>query len=391
MSTSQSTHAVILVASSNVSDAELVTQLLKDDFEQVFTSIDPDQITADFDRYRPDVLVLAFNKIETSEHYYSCLELNRQGSTVLSHLHRTLVLCGKDDVQRAFQLCRDGIFDDYILFWTKTFDAPRLYISVHLALRELAALSVPTTKQFVAQARRLETLESLLKEQITRSETHISSIRQSVAQANVDAGAVFDAFSQRLVNGELPDVVEVKDAENLRHEIRQLKNEIIQVIFGTVEKAVKPLKQWVDEFREATARPLESIHALNALADGVRQTLLVVDDDKFQYKIIDAALKDENYCLLFAASGNEAMIMLRTVLPDLILMDVMMPYMNGLEVVRKIKASPRFVDVPIIMITGKSERGIVMESLKAGAKGFIAKPYTREILIAKIREVLRGT
>ncbi len=389
MNTFQSTRAVILVVSNNASDAEHVKRLLKDEFEQIFTSIDPDQATTDFDQYKPDVLVLAFNKIEKSEHYY--LELCRQGGAVLLHPHRTLILCGKDDERRAFQLWRDGFFDDYILFWIENFDAARLYVSVHLALCELAELSVPKPTEFAAQVRRLETLESLLNEQITRSEAHVTSIRQNVAQANKDANAAFEAFSQRLVDGELPDVVSVKDAEGLHHEMRQLKNETIEVTSGAVEKSVQPLKQWMDEFREATARHIESINALTTLANRVQQTLLVVDDDKFQYKIIDAALKGENYRLLFAESGNEAMIMLHKVLPDLILMDVMMPGMSGLEVVRKIKAYPRLADVPIIMLTGKSEKDIVMESLKAGAKGFIVKPYKRDILVTRIREVLQNT
>ncbi|MEI6336317.1 MAG: response regulator [Methylococcaceae bacterium] len=133
----------------------------------------------------------------------------------------------------------------------------------------------------------------------------------------------------------------------------------------------------------------QSIDAFNAVANSAQKTLLVVDDDVFQHENIATALKNEKYCLLFATSGNEAMRMLHKVKPDLILMDIDMPCMNGLEVVRKIKAYPSFAGLPILMLTGRSEKSIVIESRKAGARDYIVKPFTRDILIAKIREVLR--
>jgi CheY-like chemotaxis protein len=123
-------------------------------------------------------------------------------------------------------------------------------------------------------------------------------------------------------------------------------------------------------------------------ANSVQQTLLVVDDDVFQHKNIANALIDEKYRLLFAASGDEAMRILCKELPDLILMDVDMPGMNGLEVVRKIKMYPRLAGVSILMLTGRSEKNIILESRKAGASDFIVKPFTRDILLAKVREVL---
>ena len=134
----------------------------------------------------------------------------------------------------------------------------------------------------------------------------------------------------------------------------------------------------------------QSIGALNAAANSVRQTLLVVDDDVFQHETVATALRDEKYCLLFAASGDEAMRILRKVIPDLILMDIDMPGMNGMEVVRKIRAYPRLAGVPILMLTGRSEKDSVIKCREAGAKGYIVKPFTRAILIAKIREVLQS-
>jgi CheY-like chemotaxis protein len=80
--------------------------------------------------------------------------------------------------------------------------------------------------------------------------------------------------------------------------------------------------------------------------------------------------------------------MLRKIHPDLILMDLSMPDMDGLEVVRRMKGVVRFANIPIIMITGKSEENVVTESMKVGAIDFMVKPFGREALIEKIAKVL---
>jgi CheY-like chemotaxis protein len=95
--------------------------------------------------------------------------------------------------------------------------------------------------------------------------------------------------------------------------------------------------------------------------------------------------------MVFAAGGVEALSILRKTRPDLILMDIMMPDMDGREVLRQMKTVPRLANIPVIMITGKGEKSIVTESLKAGATDFMVKPFVRDTLLGKIVKVLRGT
>lgn len=379
----------ILVASDKTEDAALVKKLLDTEFGKVCTSTDPDQTAADFDRNRPDVLVLAFDSIEKSERHN--LGLYRHSATIHVQPHRTIVLCGKEEVQRAFRLCREGIFDDYVLFWPMTHDAPRLSMSVHLALRELAGLAAraPSAEEFAAQARRLATLEEMLSQQMARGEEHIESVGRAVAGANEDAGAAFDAFSQRLEGDELPE--RVGSVEGLRREIGRLKSEAIDAPLHSLSESVQPLARWAGEFREATAPHMESVRALNALAGEIKPTVLVVDDDAFQRKIIGSILEGKNRRLLFAASGIEALSIVRETRPDLILMDVMLPGIDGVEVLRTIKAVPRLAGIPVVMTTGRSEKDIVMKSLKAGASGFLVKPLARDALLARVREALPGS
>jgi CheY-like chemotaxis protein len=85
-----------------------------------------------------------------------------------------------------------------------------------------------------------------------------------------------------------------------------------------------------------------------------------------------------------AHSGAEALAVLGRQHPDLILMDVALPDFNGVDITRRLKATPRFAAIPVLMITGQSERQVLEASLKAGAVDFLVKPVDREILLQKI-------
>jgi CheY-like chemotaxis protein len=280
-------------------------------------------------------------------------------------------------------------FDDYVLFWPMTYDTSRLPMSVHYALRDLASLDSggPSAAEFAAQARRLAELESLLDQQVVQGGQHIEAASRAMKKAEQEVGASLDGFSQRLINGELSDSVEIKNADGLKKEISHLKQDEIQHFRAAAESA-QPLKQWAHEFKQECAPLMESARALNAMVERVRPTVLVVDDDEFQRKLLGKMLEAENYHIISATGGVDALNVLRKARPDIILMDVMMPDMDGMEATRRLKAIPHFAKTPVIMVTGKSEGNVVVDSLKAGASDFVVKPFDRATLMAKIARVL---
>ena len=387
MSTPKPIPAKILIATDIISDATLVKDMLNEEFKQVFASTDPARAVADFEQHRPDVLILAFNQLEKSERYY--LGLYRLCKAVHQHPHRTVILCGKDEVKRVYELCMKDFFDDYVLFWPMTYDTSRLAMSVHYAMRDLAALSSggPSAAEFAAQARRLAELESLLDQQMARGGQHIEAASRAMKKAEQEVGASLDGFSQRLINGELSDAAGVKNTDSLKKEISHLKQDDIQHFRAAAESA-QPLKQWAQELKQECAPLLESARALSAMAERVRPTVLVVDDDEFQRKILGKMLEAENYHIVSATDGVDALNVLRKTRPDVILMDVMMPNMDGMEATRQLKAIPHFAKTPVFMVTGKSEGNVVIDSLKAGASDFVVKPCDRVTLLAKIARVL---
>ncbi|WP_177167725.1 response regulator [Nitrosomonas marina] len=383
-------NASILVASDNKSDASIVQKLLSTDYPNTKTTIGLDQASNDFAQYQPEVLVLAFKELEKSERY--CLGLHRKNPAIQMHSHRTVVLCNKDEVRDAYTLCREGIFDDYTLFWPMTVDSFSLPMSVHLALCAQARREddMPTSADFATQVRRLATLEKMLTDQLAKGNKRIEAFEQAVTHATNHSSSTFENFSQRLIKGNLEDIVNVKSLDKLQLELERLKRDAFETPLHTLAQSTDPLKQWTNEFYQTNNTHLQSLRKLNTLANSIQPALLVVDDDKFQHKIINSILKEENYNLIFATKGYEVFNIVRDTRPDLMFIDVMLPDMNGIEIVKQIKASSRFAEIPILMITGESKKNIILESHKAGAADIIVKPFIHNIFLEKVKSLLEN-
>ena len=118
-------------------------------------------------------------------------------------------------------------------------------------------------------------------------------------------------------------------------------------------------------------------------------TILVVDDEPIGFDVIETILFNEEYELHYASSGAIALQRLETVLPDLILLDVMMPVLDGIEVCRRIKTSDCWQHIPVIMVTALSSKVVLSRCLELGADDFIDKPVNALELRARVRSMLR--
>lgn len=118
-------------------------------------------------------------------------------------------------------------------------------------------------------------------------------------------------------------------------------------------------------------------------------TILIVDDEPFGRKTLEALLSIHNYKLAFASDGPEALNMALNLTPDLILLDVMMPGMDGFEVCRKLREDAVLSEVPVIMITALDDRESRIQGIEAGADDFISKPFDHTELRTRIRTITR--
>ncbi len=117
--------------------------------------------------------------------------------------------------------------------------------------------------------------------------------------------------------------------------------------------------------------------------------ILVVDDILPNVKLLEAKLKQEYYDVLTATSGADALRLVEEQYPDLILLDVMMPGMDGYEVCRRLKSNPDTAHIPVVMVTALTDTEDKVAGLEAGADDFLTKPINDIALIARVRSLLR--
>ena len=397
----------VLVVTDVAADAAQIARLLADHFEHIETSTIESRFIADFERVQPDVVVLAFTSLERAERY--SLGLYRHSEVVHSLPHRSIVLCDKDNVHRAFELCRKEYFDDYVLYWPMVFDTPRLAMSVLIAGRSLQAQrDTPNAREVAAHARSISQLETVLDDRIEVGRQHADALERALQSAEIEASSaqprpaapaapssdsatipdagldVLPAFTDsfELDVGDVPSGLDrptqfaVTPQEDVIQEAKLRVDE--------AKKKVVPLTEWIGGLKADVKPQLDAARQLGELAGRTPPLIVVVDDDAFQCKLLERLLGNSGYRSIIAHSGAEALAVLGRQPPDLILMDVTLPDFNGVELTRRLKAIPRFAAIPVVMITGHSERQVLEASLKAGAVDFLVKPFDREILLQKL-------
>lgn len=117
--------------------------------------------------------------------------------------------------------------------------------------------------------------------------------------------------------------------------------------------------------------------------------ILVAEDEKQIADMISFKLTNEGHKVIRAQDGDQAIAMAAKELPDLILLDAMMPGLNGFEVLRRLKGDPALRSVPVIMVTAKGHERDVLSGLRGGATDYVVKPFSLKELAARVELALR--
>ena len=119
------------------------------------------------------------------------------------------------------------------------------------------------------------------------------------------------------------------------------------------------------------------------------ESILVVDDEEDVLELVRYNLDKSGYQVETASSGEEALAKARRKLPDLVILDLMLPGMDGLEVCKKLKNDVKTEGLPIIVLTAKGEETDIVTGLELGADDYVTKPFSPKVLIARVRRILR--
>lgn len=120
-----------------------------------------------------------------------------------------------------------------------------------------------------------------------------------------------------------------------------------------------------------------------------KPTILVVDDEEDIVALVELNLAREDYKVLACGTGEQALEIAHSKLPDLMILDLMLPGIDGLEVCRRLKNHPKTMQIPIIILSAKGEEADIVAGLELGADDYITKPFNGKVLVARVRRVLR--
>ncbi|MEL4304264.1 response regulator [Methanococcoides sp. LMO-2] len=145
------------------------------------------------------------------------------------------------------------------------------------------------------------------------------------------------------------------------------------------------------EIADKLSVPEDTVAKRVAALSDTREMILIVDDEPDAVIATKRALEADGYNVIDAENGAMAFDMLKSDIPDVILLDVMMPDMDGFEVCKRLKDDPAYRDIPVIMLTAKGEIDDKVGGLDIGADDYITKPFNLKELKARIKTVLRRT
>ena len=119
------------------------------------------------------------------------------------------------------------------------------------------------------------------------------------------------------------------------------------------------------------------------------EKILIADDEESLVEFIGRALKKQGYRVITAYDGDNALFLIGEELPDLVILDLMMPLMDGWEVCRRAKSDSATRDIPILMLTARSSPDDAVQGLDLGADDYMRKPFSLDELLARVRVLLR--
>ncbi len=365
-------YRLLLVADDEHNIEEVVSYLRANDVVLSSTS-NPETGLRLFEKIRPDILCLGFRNIASATVYKRKLPHK-------PHLFQTILMCQTSERANAANLVIEKVFDDYFLF-KPIYDLNRLRVCIQHALSRRAALQkLRTYKAKFSQSSHI--LDQALSGRSRLKSDSMQSHEQMVRQA----GETFDEFKNSMTGPELKEVIKVLDAKKIDQHFNHFKEKELGGIFANFKSDLfgsfdKGFEGVIEQAREASR--LEN--------DNKRRrpySVLIVEDDPYGLELVDAMLSVEGFKTNQARNAGEAAARVSKHKPDLILMDMRLPGMSGLELTQKFHEQPATKDIPIMLLSAHISEEVVLQACKLGVKDVIAKPIKRKELLERVAKTL---
>ena len=154
----------------------------------------------------------------------------------------------------------------------------------------------------------------------------------------------------------------------------------------SIASALEPVRAWNGELCRDVEPAMASVRAIKAISQSIRPIVMIVDSDIVDRSAVVQMLEQEAVDVIAVSTGAEMLATLRRLRPNLVLMDINLPDIDGIEATRTLKAAALYSGTAVVLMTCQSERQVVIESIRAGAVDFVVKPVQRTILVEKVRQ-----
>lgn len=379
------TERPVLIVSDSADELRVVRDLIKDDCPSNFTADSEEAGLRLFQERQPAVLVLAFQELGMSERFY--LTLYRLCPTIQEISHQTLVLCKSNESKEAYSLCRNGTIDDYLVN-RPMHDPYRLRLAVLQAQGRHAkrAQSASLNRQLSHIGSDLRHLDNFVSKTLTSGQANQTESLQSFREFASRLTRELDQFAARMNDAVAADSAKLIGHDGLREQFDKMRNDRIAPDARQVESQLQKTQQWASQFGDELHDELEHI-GLQNFPPPTPEILLVDDDDVYR-EMLGTMLEEVGFRIAMAEDGVTALALMHKRRPDIVLLDYHMPKLDGIATLKKINAEPDLRQVPVLLLTGVSDRETVREVIVNGAAGYIVKPSNRPTILAKIRNLL---
>ncbi|ELR65816.1 two component transcriptional regulator, winged helix family [Photobacterium marinum] len=334
---------------------------------------------------KPLLFIYAFEKIEDSVAVKHFLQGSPVGEKIFMHSHASLVLCDKQYRKKAFSVCIDGVFDSYEMI-KPIYDNNKIAFTM-IKLAELLKLK--------AEKERLDYQAQLVGKNIQNISDEIGGLKDKYQMAGKKQVNLIEKIITGFngIFGDVPDNALKREVQKLFNslESKQLESLLTNLQNNQVGIQLDELRSQSDDFfneldsdLKKQQTNLSKSHG-NGL-DGI--TVVVADDQDFMLKIISTMLEPKGIRVEKASNGVEAILKSKVILPDLVILDIDMPIMNGIETLAAMKHVPQLAEMPVIMLTSYTDIKNFQRCLELGANDYIVKPTNAETMINKISSVL---
>ena len=377
----------ILLVTDSADEQANVQRLLARDFGSILASSSEPGGVDLFRKHHPRLVILAFETVSKSEQFY--LSLYSQDKQIYSAPHKTLLLCKGVESQQAYELCTAGILDDYVAD-RPLFDPFRLNLSVSQALKhfQVEQNSFWLSQHIEKITSGMHQFNHFIKDKIVVAGDQQKDTMQSFQRFTKNLSSDLKQLEHNLISMTLnEEFFNEENGDKVAAEFDQFRRESIEAGQQQVLDQLNKSAQWKSELDQGL-QGYQQKTGPDPDDDSVIEILLVDDDDLYREMVI-TMLNSDSVHIMAVSDGESALHNLLVYKPDVILLDYLMPGMDGISVLKQIKSDPATREIPVIMLTGDSSRAVVGESIQAGASKFIVKPSDRKTILSKIRELIR--